>query len=41
MSSIANRQSLAGSRPAAQPMQKGSVVVRWMTSTDHKIIGYL
>jgi cytochrome c oxidase subunit 1 len=41
MSSIANRESLAGSRPAAQPMQKGSVVVRWMTSTDHKIIGYL
>ncbi|TDE14223.1 cytochrome c oxidase subunit I [Jiangella asiatica] len=41
MSFIASRQSLAGSRAAVQPLRRGSVVVRWITSTDHKIIGYM
>jgi cytochrome c oxidase subunit I len=27
--------------PATQVRRKGNVVVRWMTSTDHKVIGYL
>ena len=27
--------------PAARPHRKGNLVVRWMTSTDHKVIGYL
>ncbi len=26
---------------AVQPHRKGNTVVRWMTSTDHKVIGYL
>ncbi|NAS22825.1 cytochrome c oxidase subunit I [Herbidospora sp. NEAU-GS84] len=26
---------------AAQPYRKGSVVVKWLTTTDHKIIGHL
>jgi cytochrome c oxidase subunit 1 len=24
-----------------RPVQRGNIVVRWMTSTDHKIVGYL
>jgi cytochrome c oxidase subunit 1 len=33
----------AAERPeaAAAPRRKGSVVVRWITSTDHKVIGYM
>src|SRR5690606_35911250 len=27
--------------PATQVRRKGNIVVRWMTSTDHKVIGYL
>ena len=27
--------------PAVVPRRKGAMVVTWITSTDHKIIGYM
>jgi cytochrome c oxidase subunit 1 len=39
MTTITQRSSLTATRPVARP--RGNVVVRWMTSTDHKVIGYL
>jgi len=31
----------APSLPGSRPMTKGQLVVSWLTSTDHKVIGYL
>jgi cytochrome c oxidase subunit 1 len=34
-------RTAAASAAVTRPKRKGNVVVRWMTSTDHKIIGYM
>ncbi len=31
----------ASEQSAVRPKRKGNVVVRWLTSTDHKVIGYM
>jgi len=35
------RTATVVTEPIVRPRRPGSVVVRWMTSTDHKVIGYL
>ena len=39
MTTYLERTAAAGS--LARPKRKGNVVVRWITSTDHKVIGYM
>ncbi|SDT29800.1 cytochrome c oxidase subunit I [Jiangella sp. DSM 45060] len=39
MTTYLERTAAAGA--VARPKRKGNVVVRWITSTDHKIIGYM
>ena len=31
----------ATAAPAVVPRRKGSIVVNWLTTTDHKTIGYM
>jgi cytochrome c oxidase subunit I len=40
VTTLIERTAAPPPRPA-QPGRKGNIVVRWMTSTDHKVIGYL
>jgi cytochrome c oxidase subunit 1 len=41
MTTYAPRPTIATGRPAPAPTSKGRLVVKWLTSTDHKTIGYL
>jgi len=41
MTTYAQRPTISGSRPAPAPTSKGKLLVKWLTSTDHKTIGYL
>ena len=41
MTTYAQRPTIPGSRPAPAPTSKGRLLVKWLTSTDHKTIGYL
>jgi cytochrome c oxidase subunit I len=41
MTTYLERTATAAHRPVVRPSRRGSVVIRWITSTDHKVIGYL
>ncbi len=41
MTTYVERTATVVTEPIVRPRRPGSVVVRWMTSTDHKVIGYL
>ena len=41
MTTYLERTVTAAHRPVVRPSRRGSVVIRWITSTDHKVIGYL
>ncbi|MCI9887836.1 cytochrome c oxidase subunit I [Micrococcales bacterium 31B] len=43
MTAVANRPAEAASNApkTVEPTRKGNIVVKWITSTDHKTIGYL
>ena len=41
MTTYAPRPTIAAGRIAPAPTSKGRLVVKWLTSTDHKTIGYL
>ncbi|MBD0292291.1 MAG: cbb3-type cytochrome c oxidase subunit I, partial [Jiangellaceae bacterium] len=41
MTTYAERTATVVTEPAARVRKPGSVIVRWMTTTDHKVIGYL
>ena len=41
MTTYLERTATAAPRPVVRPSRRGSVVIRWITSTDHKVIGYL
>ena len=41
MTTYLERSAAPAPEPALRQRRKGNVVVRWMTSTDHKIIGYM
>ncbi|MGH8775695.1 MAG: aa3-type cytochrome oxidase subunit I [Jiangellaceae bacterium] len=41
MTTYVERTATVATGPVARPRRPGSVVIRWMTSTDHKVIGYL
>ncbi|PSK99719.1 cytochrome c oxidase subunit 1 [Haloactinopolyspora alba] len=41
MTTYLERTATVATDPTARPKRKGNVAVRWMSSTDHKIIGYM
>jgi cytochrome c oxidase subunit 1 len=40
MTTYAERPTLSQTRPT-EPLSKGRLIVKWMTTTDHKVIGHL
>nr|WP_298322814.1 cytochrome c oxidase subunit I [Haloactinopolyspora sp.] len=41
MTTYVERTAVTGGESAVRPKRKGNVAVRWMSSTDHKVIGYM
>ena len=41
MTTYAERTATVVPEPVVRPTKRGSVIIRWITSTDHKVIGYL
>jgi cytochrome c oxidase subunit 1 len=40
MTTYAERPTFSQARPT-EPSRKGLLIIKWMTTTDHKVIGHL